>query len=74
MQSARMARISITAADARRVAVVAQVDPRTVAKVVNGTAPESVTRTRIVEALRSLGFGDPPAPKKAKKRGKAVRK
>jgi DNA-binding LacI/PurR family transcriptional regulator len=38
------------------VAVAADVDPRTVARVVAGTRVQRVTRSRVIEALRTEGL------------------
>jgi DNA-binding LacI/PurR family transcriptional regulator len=40
----------------RRVAVAADVDPRTVARVVAGARVQRVTRSRVIEALRTEGL------------------
>ncbi len=42
----------------RRVAVAADVDPRTVARVVAGARVQRVTRSRVIEALRAEGLSD----------------
>lgn len=50
----------LNAHDVRRVAVAASVDPRTVRAYLRGDRTQSTTASRIAEALRSLGFTQPP--------------
>jgi hypothetical protein len=55
-----MSAAKLTPHDARRVAVTAGTDPRTVEAFVAGRPMRSTTASRVAEAMRSLGMETPP--------------